>query len=269
MSRGQLLAAGLSPDAIKHRLNTGRLHLLHRGVYAVGNVGLTQSASDLAAVLACGPAAVLSHRSAAAVWELLPPPDQPEVTVPSRRRVVRPGITVHRADELPGRDVRMRDGIPVTAPERTILDLAATRDLDRALNEALLRRLVNPATLLTRAVGRPGARAIRSLLDQGPTPTRSDPERRFFQLVDRAALPRPRTNVRVEGREVDALWAEQRVVVEVDGFAFHSGRAAFERDRRRDAELQAAGYRVLRFTWRQITGRPEAVIAQLAATLRA
>lgn len=153
-------------------------------------------------------------------------------------------ITVHRTDDLPPADVRTRDGIPVTTPTRTLLDLAATSptDFDQALDEALLKRLIHPTTLLTRAVQRPGARAIRAALDQGPTPTRSEAERRLLTLVHRAGLPRPQTDVRIGRFEVDAVWRAQRVIVEVDGYASHSGRAAFETDRRREtviAELAA------------------------------
>ena len=269
VARWQLLAAGVSREEISHRLRTGRLHLLHRGVYAVGHLALTERARCVAAVLACGDGAVLSHASAAAVWELLPY-GPVEVTVPRARRARHPGITAHRTDDLPPSDVRRRGNLLVTAPGRTILDLAATapaHDLERALNEALVRRLVHPDALLARALGRPGARAIHSLLADGPAPTRSQAERKLLELVRRAGVERPRTNVRIGAHEVDALWRHQRVVVEVDGYAFHAGRAAFERDRRRDAELQAAGYRVIRVTWRQLADRPETVVAQLAAVL--
>lgn len=271
VARRQLIAAGVTREAIAHRARTGRLHPLHRGVYAVGHLALSPTARDLAAVLASGPRAVLGHRSAAVAWRLLPRRDaRVEILCCGPRRDGRPGIVVRRTQALPEADVRYLDGVPVSSPGRTLLDLAATAapaELERALNEALVRRLVDPAHLLTSAVSRRGARTLRSLLETGPAPTRSEAERRLLTLVRRAGLPRPGTNTRVHGWEVDALWPAERVIVEVDGYAFHAGRSAFERDRRRDAELQAAGFRVLRFTWRQVVGSPEAVVVHLAAVL--
>jgi len=156
----------------------------------------------------------------------------------------------------------------LTSPERTLVDLAATAapdDLERAVNEAQVLRL------LGRGIGpddRPGHAALRAALGaHGTTVSSSEAERRLLALIRAAALPRPRTNVRVGRFEVDMLWPEQRLIVEVDGFAAHGTRAAFERDRVRDAELQARGYRVLRITWRQIEREPHAVVARLAAAL--
>jgi very-short-patch-repair endonuclease len=224
----------------------------------------------MAAVLACGETAVLSHRSAAALWGIrhawLGPP---EVTVTDGASRGRPGISVRRTRVLTAADTRRREGVPVTAPARTLLDLAAVvdrPDLARALNEAQVLRLVTPREIgqVTRR-GRPGSAALRAALQAQFEPrfTRSEAEARLLELVRHAGLPEPETNVRVLGHEVDFLWPEQKLIVEVDGFAYHSSRQAFERDRRRDALLQAGGFRVIRFTYRQIVDDPASVIACL------
>lgn len=175
---------------------------------------------------------------------------------------------LHRTGAL---EVVHRHGIPVTTPARTLLDLARTapqRELEGAVEQAQLARFVTPTDLAAVLRPRcPGAARLRRALEAEPAFTRSEAEQRLLALVQRADIPGPRTNVHVGRYEVDALWEERRFVVEVDGFAFHSSRAAFERDRLRDAELQAAGYRVMRVTWRQLTERPEALTARLAVAL--
>ena len=268
VTRRQLLAVGLTRHGVGHRLAAGRLHAVHRGVYAVGHPALSPDGRRLAAVLACGDGARLSHRSAAALLGLLPDEPGPlHVTVPVRRRAPA-GVVLHRSPNAPA---MLRLGIAVTTPARTLLDLAATaadRDVGRAVEEARLRRLVADGELARLARERPGARALRELLADEPSLTRSEAERALLTLVRRAGLPRPVTNVRVGRYEVDALWPSERLVVEVDGFAFHSSREAFERDRERDADLQARGLRVIRVTWRRLTQRPEAVAALLGAALR-
>ena len=270
VTRAQLLEAGLTPHAIDHRLRSGRLHALHRGVYLVGHAVPAEGARELAALLACGPGAVLSHRSAASLWRLLPvSTDELEVTVAGRDPGRKPGIRVHCVTALDRRDVRKLRGIPITTPARTILDLAAVvtpRELEQALAEAQTRRLARRSelvALLARVGRRPGVATLRSLLeaDKAPALIRSDAEKRFLGLIRRAELPTPDVNVRICGYEVDFLWRQQGLVVEVDGFRFHSSRAAFERDRLRDARLGAAGLRVLRVTWRQIVDRPEALVS--------
>jgi very-short-patch-repair endonuclease len=265
VTRASLLGAGLTPAAIEHRLAAGRLRAVHRGVYTA-----TREADvrERAALLAAGRRAVLSHRSAAVAWGVLErDAGRVQVTVPGARRRARPGMVVH-ACALTDDEVCVRDGLLVTVPARTLHDLAAThpRELARAVDEALLRRLVEPADLVPRP-GRRGAGALRALLAAGVAPTRSEAERRLLELVERAGLPRPQTNVRLADHEVDALWRAQRLVVEVDGHAFHGSRAAFERDRRRDADLLAAGHRVLRVTWRQLEHEPERIAARLGAAL--
>ncbi|HEX8101300.1 MAG TPA: DUF559 domain-containing protein [Solirubrobacteraceae bacterium] len=168
---------------------------------------------------------------------------------------------------MPEHDLRRIHGIPVTAPDRTLLDLAAvgSPDLGDAVDAAQLRRLFARDALLGRAAGRAGARALREALGGGLS--RSAAERRLRQILRRADLPAPETNVFVEGHEVDFVWRAQRLVVEMDGYAHHSDRGAFERDRLRDAHLQTAGYRVLRTTWHQVEHRPEAVVARVATLL--
>jgi very-short-patch-repair endonuclease len=176
---------------------------------------------------------------------------------------------------LDARDVARRYGLPVTAPARTLLDLSGllpARELERAVEEAERTRLVRPAqlaALLARSPGRHGTAALRALLER-TTPstfTRSEAEERLLALVRAARLPDPELNVRIAGHEVDFLWREAGLAVEVDGFAFHSTRAAFERDRIRDGELLGAGLAVLRVTWGQIVSEPEALLVRLAQAL--
>jgi very-short-patch-repair endonuclease len=272
VTSAQLAAAGLSPTAIHHRVAQGRLTRLHRGVYLVAALP-AQFTAEMAAVLACGDAAVLSHHAAAALWGIRRPCHGPvDVTVIAGQARQRRGIRVHRATNL---DHTRHHGIPVTTPARTLLDLAPhlpPTELDRAVEQAQVHGLATPTTLhalVATQAGHQGIGALAATLHAGhrPSLTRSEAEARLLALIRAARLPAPITNTRVRGHEVDLLWAEQRLIVEVDGFAFHSTRQAFERDRLRDAELQAAGYRVMRVTWRQIAATPEAVIARLAAAL--
>lgn len=231
----------------------------------------------MAAVLASGDSAVVSHWSAAAVWGIRRAwHGDVDVTVAGQSRD-KPGVRVHRVRHLDRRDVTRHDGVPVTSLARTLLDLAAVlpaRDLTRTLEEAEVQRLVTRrqlTALLDRSRGRAGAAPLRLALSRYDTPalTRSEAERQMLELIRAARLPPPRTNTHVNGHEVDLLWPEHRLIVEIDGFTFHSTRTAFERDRTRDQQLQAAGYRVLRITWRQIQKEPEALIATLAASLQA
>jgi very-short-patch-repair endonuclease len=253
-----LATAGLERRAVARRVAEGHLRRLHRGVFLAGPLPGPRT-REMAAVLAVGHDAAISHRSAAALWEILPPADDPvDVTVTRGHPRNRPGIRVHRARRL---QRSFNAGVPVTTPLRTIRDLVCavgSRDLERAIEEAQVRRLVTRREL-DRLHGVDAGRE--------PSLTRSEAERRLLALVRAARLPAPRANTRVGRYEVDFLWADQRVVVEVDGFAFHSTRAAFERDRARDQALQVAGYTVLRITWRQLVDEPEAVVAALAAAL--
>jgi very-short-patch-repair endonuclease len=278
VSRSQLLAMGIGAGAIHSRLRKHYLHPLHRGVYAVGHTALVPLAREMAAVLACGHTAAISHRSAAVLWHLLPPGDDEEIDVTIRiGRGCRPGLRIHRSRQLSPLDVRHLRGLPVTAPWRTLVDLADTatdRELERASHEAITRRLLNAGRLLSgldRYHGRRGIGRLKKLLEDAdpPTLTRSEAEERFLALVRAAGLPAPEVNVRIHGHEVDFFWRDQGLIVEVDGFRFHSSRNAFERDRRRDAELQSAGLRVLRVTWRQIVDAPYATLTNLVRALSA
>ena len=269
----QLAERGVSREAIRHRVARGWLTVVHRGVYRVGPVEAPR-AKFMAAVLAAGPTAVVSHHSAAELHGFRPArAGDIDVTV-KRKRNRRPGIRIHRTRRLEPSDVTHHDAVPVTTPARTIRDLApalSLRDLERTIEEAQIQKKLDRLSLtdvVDQARGKPGATALRAAATQAdPQLTRSEAERRMLELIRRAGLPRPRTNARLGPWEVDLYWPERRLVVEVDGFAFHATRAAFERDRRKDAELDAMGISVRRLTWRQLTREPEAVVARLARAL--
>ena len=268
LTRDDLRRAGCSEDRIKHWIRTGQLRRVHRGIYAYRQAELDQRAGFLAATLACGPRAALFGLSAAVLWDWLPARPGPvhvAITGPHCRGPR--GVHLHRVKEI---GLTTRHGIRVTTPHQTVLDLAARapdRELAVAVNEALLRRQLGPDALLASIGKRPGARRLRHLLADGPTPTRSEAERRLLRLIARAGLPRPLTNTRAAGHEVYVLCPHHRVVLEMDGYAFHALRPAFERDRRRDQTLRAAGYEVVRTTWRQLTREPLSLAAHLGATL--
>lgn len=275
VARVQLLRAGVAEDVVDHRLRTGRLRPIHRAVYLAGPLPVPK-AREMAAVLACGDGAAVSHRSAAALWQLVPRRDEVvEVAVKSGRAGNRPGIRVHRVGTLRPDEVTTRNGIPVTTPARTLFDLggATTQgELERALAEALARRLTTRSRVLSvldRHPRGPGIRTLRALLESGPGPalTRSEAEERFLALVRKARLREPEVNVKAHGYEVDFYWRVDRLVVEVDGRAYHSSPQAFERDHQRDSTLVAAGLRVMRVTWHQIVDEPEALLVRLAQAL--
>jgi very-short-patch-repair endonuclease len=277
VTRAQLLRAGLSPDVIDNRVKARWLRALHRGVYGVGPV-TAPYAHEMAAVLACGEGAVLSHRSAAELWRLVPCPahDRPvDVTVPAAGGRRRPGIRVHRVRYLQRDETTRVKSIPITTPTRTLVDLAAeltSSELQQAVAQAETRNLTSGRrllALLARYPRRPGTPALRALLRSYDRPalTRSAAEDRFLALARRAQLPAPDVNVALGSYEVDFLWRDERLVVEVDGFAFHASRAKFEADRRRDAELAAQGFQVMRVTWRQIIDEPEAMLVRIAQAL--
>jgi very-short-patch-repair endonuclease len=276
VTRYQLRALGVTDDVIDGMVSGGRLRRLHRAVYAVGHTALPELGAETAAVLTCGNGALLSHASAAALWKLRPhdPGAKVDVIV-AGRKVVRPAIRTHRTRHLAPQDVRIRHRLPVTSPARTLLDIAeivTERELERALDEALTTRIVRRsqiAEVLGRAHGRKGAPILRALIDRahGPTVTRSEAEERFLALVRRAGLPTPDVNARIQGYEVDFLWRAHRVVVEVDGYRYHSSRSAFERDSAKGATLAAAGLTLLRVTWRQMENASHAVVARVAGAL--
>jgi very-short-patch-repair endonuclease len=272
---GQLRAAGLAASTLVRWARTERLHRIHRGVYSLVPAGaLAPQGRWLAGVLAAGPGAVLSHRSAAAHWELLD--DQlrlPEVTVPiDGARSVR-GVLVHRSRSLAG-NVTRRQRIPVTTLERTIADLADVVSrpvLHRAAQQADFRRreLGPRGDPWRHAHGRRGAPLLRTLPElQGRAgSTRSDLERRMLALCRTAGLPEPECNQLVAGHRVDFVWRAERLVVETDGRQAHLTPSAFEVDRRRDVDLMVAGWRVARFTWAMVSEEPRLVAARLARLL--
>jgi very-short-patch-repair endonuclease len=271
----QLVAAGVSRDVVRHRVSTGWLVRRYRGIYLVGPLR-TERTEPMAGVLALGDAALLSHSPAAVLWGLRPPAPGPmEVTVVGRDARGPDGIRVHRVDDLHPADRIARERIPVTSPARTLLDLAAqvsAKELTRAADEARVHRLVTDHSLNEQFQRYPhhrGTAALRNAIQTEPALTRSEAERRFLELVRAAGLPEPETNARVGRYEVDFLWRDQRLIVEVDGYAFHSSRSSFEQDRRRDAELTAGGFRVMRQTWRHVTRQREALVATLATALAA
>jgi hypothetical protein len=275
VARRQLRAIGYGDRTISRQRQAGRLHLIHRGVYAVGHRRLSGHGQAMAAVLACGPDALLSHGSAAWLWGLLPASPFPHhVTVPCRGHRRR-SITLHHASALTPQDHATRDTIPVTSIPRTLLDLAARLSptwLDRTveLSERLeLFDLRAVDSLLARTRGHPGHGRLRRILAayREPAFTRSELERRFLELVRKCGLPQPSVNFFVAGCEIDVYWPHERFGVELDGFEFHRTRAAFERDRRRQEDLKMAGIEIVRLTSRRIEREPEQVADRLRVLL--
>jgi very-short-patch-repair endonuclease len=266
---------GLGRGAIEDRVARGSLHPVYRGVYAVGHGLLSRHGRWMAAVLAAGPDAVLSHRSAAELWGIRNSARSPiEVIAPRQRR--RPGIQA-RHIVLPPDETTVEHGIPVTNPARTLFDLAAVvtqQQLEHALNEAEIRRLTSPFpldALIARHPRRRGTQALNRALEKqrqhGETVIRSDFETAFLDFTERHGLPRPHMNQPLGPYEPDALWPDQRLVVELDSYDIHTTRQAFEADRERDRALMTAGYRVLRITWRQLTHDKAALASELRTLL--
>jgi len=276
VARWQLLEAGVTARQIVRRLQNGRLHEIHRGVYLVGHTIAPRYAPEMAALLACGPGATLSHTTAAALWNLIPHPAPGDVcvTIPPTRSATRPRIEVHRA-RLDRHDVRHRHNLALTSPPRTILDMAATLDLgelEHLIAEAQYRRLATERELndqLTRNPRKRGAARLRRIfgLPGGLRRTRSPAERGMLRLLRAAEITGYEANVRIHGYEVDFLWRDRGLVVEVDGYDAHSGRIAFERDRLKVAQLNAHGITVMPITGRQIRDDPRGVLARLLGAL--
>ena len=279
LSRSQLIHLGMGSGAIEGRIERGSLHGLHRGVYKVGYRRITRKGRWMAAVLAGGEGAVLSHRSAACLWRLLPPrSERIAITCPPGRVVRRKGIASH-GSELGEDEGLIYDGIPVTSPFRTIFDLAAAvemRELERAFHEAEARQMTDRVSLpmlLARYPGRRGRRKVEALLgSRAPVAiTRNDFEEAFLALVDAYGLPRPRMNadLALRGRfyEIDALWPVQRVAVELDSRSIHGTVKRFESDRHRGRILVAEGYRTVHVTWRQLQEEPEEIVVDLKSAL--
>lgn len=275
IARRQLRALGLGKGAIEGRVAKGSLIRVERGVYSAGHGRLTERGRWMAAVLASGRGAVLSHLSAGALWALVPSSSRIHVTVATARRGRR-GVAVHRSTQLPFTDITRRHGIPTTRPARTLLDLAEVlprRALERTLDEAERLCLCTERLLrdtIASHPGRIGSARLTAVLDQhelGTTATVNDFEELFLSICDDHGLPRPRCQVPLLGYRADFLWEQERLVVETDGRGTHMTISAFESDRVRDNELGSADWAVRRFTWRQLNERPGWVAATVAAAL--
>jgi hypothetical protein len=277
VARRQLIALGLKSTAIARRVAAGRLHRIHAGVYAVGHPVLGPNGRRMAAVLACGPGAALSHASAGALWELRPSAAVlTDVSVPRPGGQRRPRLRIHRAPDLRPDEITTKDAIPVTSPARTLLDLAAIlqrRALEQALDRAEVQRLTDYPALAALARAHPGHHGAGKLTaalnthHAATTLTKGKLEERFLTLCRDHGLPTPLVNTWPAGKEVDFLFAAQRLIVETDSWRYHKTRRAFENDRRRDAHHTRAGYRTLRFTHRQLTNEPHTVAAAVRAAL--
>lgn len=264
VARWQLYEMGFKPGAIDRMIAAGYLHPLHRGVYAVGHRKVSRSGRVMAAVLAYGPQALASHVAGAWAWDLLRGPGHPiDVTVAGRAGESRTGIAVHRPRSLHPDDRAIRDGIPCTSVARVLLDIAATRPrlLRRAFEEAERRRVLDLRKVhraLERSHGHRGQKQLTALLEAVHAPperTRSQVEEAFIDLIRAEGLPMPAMNVKLGEYEVDAIWPDRKLVVEIDHYSTHGHPTAFERDRIRDAELQIAGFRAVRITDGQIDER--------------
>jgi len=276
VSRHQLLTAGVGRGAIARAVDAGRLRPVFRGVYAVGHVALRREGWWLAALLACGNGAALSHRTAGAIWGLLTGPIHPiDVITTTGGGRKHPGITTHRL-LLDPFDAMVIDSLRVTTPSRTIVDLAAIlggRALREVVEHAQDLRRFDPQDIratLARAPRRSGTRRLTdliALLQPDKDNARSDLERLFLALTRRARLPRPEPNREIGGRSRDFVWLEQRLVVETDGYRYHSSRQARRRDNRRDRQLTALGWRPVRFTYEEIAFEPAEVARDLAGLL--
>jgi very-short-patch-repair endonuclease len=275
VARAQLLELGMPAQAIKHRVATGRLHPVERGVYVVGSPHVSRRGRWMAAVLCCGLEAALSHGSAAALWEIRRGrPGVTEVSVPRGGARGRRSITVHPRF-LPAADLTRRDQIPVTSPARTLIDLGGrlrAHELEAAVNEADKLDLIDVETLRATLAERPGvhgAPALREVLDHRTFAlTDSELERRFLRLVRQAGLPRPHTGPFLNGFKVDFFWPELGLVVETDGLRYHRTPGQQARDRERDQAHAAAGLTPLRFTHAQIRFEAKRVRGTLVAVAR-
>jgi very-short-patch-repair endonuclease len=251
------------------------------GVFAVGHLAPIELGDETAALLAVHEGAALSDQTAGRLWGITRShPDDDDlihVLVPGGSGRGPAGVEVHRSRLFTPRDVRIREGLPVTSPAWTLLDIAATADerrLELAFDQAMVSGIVRHGEireLLARVRGRRGRPELLALMaaDRAPFVTRSEAEERMLHLIRSADLPEPAVNARLCGYEVDFLWREQRLVVEIDGYRYHSTRRAFEHDRRKDAVLQEAGFVTLRITWRQLVNEPYVVVARLARRLSA
>jgi very-short-patch-repair endonuclease len=260
VARWQLRELGYSPQAIQHRIGTGRLHRVDRGVYVVGRRELSRCGRWMAAVLACGAGAALSHDSAAALWGIgAESPGTIEISLRSTSMRRRSGIRLYRRPGLRAWEFAVRDGVPVTGIVRTLIDLALRherREVERAINEADRLGLIDPEALVTaldRYDDRRGPGKLRRILDRRSfRMTDSELEWRLLRLIERAELPMPMTGKRLNGYKVDFYWPHLGLVVETDGLRYHRTPAQQARDRLRDQAHTAAGMTPLRFTHEQV-----------------
>jgi len=275
----QLTQAGLTEGAVRKRVGRGRLHPVHTGVYAVGHSLLSREGQLLAAVLSCGYGAALSHRSAAELWGLMPSSGWGvDVTAPNRRGRMPSGISAHRDGALRASDRTEHRGIPCTTVARTLLDVAgvvSVWELRKAIAEAEVRHLLRVPevrALVRRCRGRRGVARLRLCIDElhpSTKRTRSDLERMFLVLCERAGLPRPEVNVPLNAAGIrlrpDFLWRDARLIIETDGRTYHETASAFELDRQREQRFFAAGWHVVRCTWSQVEHNPHQLIRLLRA----
>ena len=271
----QLRAIEVNPSSVTWLVSRGRLFPSLRCVFSVGHNAPTELGAETEALLSVREGAALSHWSAAGLWGLWTPmPAEVDVTVVTTSKAsANPGVKAHRSRVLQRKDVRIRSGLPVTSPARTLLDIASTatyRQLELGFDRAIIEKLLRPAQvaeLLSRAGGHPGRKRLTMLLERetsGTTMTRSDGEERMLALMRAARLPQPLVNAKVAGYEIDFYWPDHRFAVEVDGWRFHSGRRAFEDDRRKDQDLRRAGIDTMRTTGRQLNEQAYALVAGVA-----
>jgi very-short-patch-repair endonuclease len=276
VTRHQLLGLGFGPRSIEHRIAQGRLHHVMHGIYAVGWPTLTPKRRWMAAVLASGAGAMLSHRSAAALWGIAKErPGRIDISVRRRCELRRPGLHIRSRTALAAADILEHEGIPVTSPTRTLVDLATELSplgIERAVNEADKRDLVNPETLrlaLDACAGQPGAPTLRKLLDKRTFRlSDSDLEIFFRPIAVEAGLPFPLSKQIVNGWEVDFYWPDFGLVVETDGLRYHRTASTQTRDARRDRAHALAGMTPLRFTHYEIKHEAERVRAELNRAAR-
>jgi hypothetical protein len=274
VTRGQLIAAGVTRAEIEHRRSSGALLTQHPGVYRVGHEAPSLEARYLAAVLACGEGAVLSGRAAAYLYGLVKGPvPQPQVTVINKRRVR--GVKTHQTRHMDRRDVSHHRGIPITTVPRTLVDIAADSkpdDLGRACHEAGVRYGTTPRQVdevLERRPNAPGSKTLRRIVHGDEPITLSSLEKRFHTLLRDNCLPLPSMNQRVGGRRVDCRWTHPPLTVELDGYRYHRSRHAWEQDRRREREARGRGDEFRRYTYGDVYEDPGPMLAELRALLKA
>lgn len=276
VSHQQLVGLECGRHVIAHWVGRGRLHVVFHGVYSVVRGELPPLALEQAALLACGEHAFLSHDTAAFIWGLRKwHPVDVEVSVVGRYRASSKGIRVHRLGQIDKRDIRHHEGVWVSSPERAVLEIAAglsPREVGAAIDEGLARDVLDRrklADVLARHRGRRGAGQLAAVLagGGGRVITRSHAEKAFLKLIRDAGLPRPEVNQPVGRWEADFMWPEHRLVVEIDGYGFHSGPRAFHRDHEKDLAFRDAGLDVMRFTRDHVVDQPPQVLARVAAEL--